>query len=336
MQKQLSIIIPVYNVEKYIRSCVESVFRQGLSDEDYEIIIVNDGTKDRSMEQITDIVERHANIMVINQENEGLSVARNNGLAKAGGEFILFLDSDDLLMEGSLPLILQTAADTQADMLINNFLELTSEEIAASHGVYTQECHLPVMEGMRTGKELLFARQNYVRFAVWQTLYRHDFLQRYNIQFIPGIYYEDVAFTYECYLRAERCLMSNILLNIYRRRNHSITSTYTLKHAKDHATAFGKSWSLRKTTQLTAKEYQNYQDRMYSSFYSIAKEAFKHFQDKHDRLRAMEYISQSAPDLCFTNGMDQRLATILYRISPRLLMLIWIQRWNWVKRFHNT
>ena len=146
MQKQLSIIIPVYNVEKYIRSCVESVFRQGLSDEDYEIIIVNDGTKDRSMEQITDIVERHANIMVINQENEGLSVARNNGLAKAGGEFILFLDSDDLLMEGSLPLILQKATDTQADMLINNFLELTSEEIAASNGVYTQECHLPASE----------------------------------------------------------------------------------------------------------------------------------------------------------------------------------------------
>ena len=137
MQKQLSIIIPVYNVEKYIRSCVESVFRQGLSDEDYEIIIVNDGTKDRSMEQITDIVERHANIMVINQENEGLSVARNNGLAKAGGEFILFLDSDDLLMEGSLPLILQKAADTQADMLINNFLELSSEEISGKglHGV---------------------------------------------------------------------------------------------------------------------------------------------------------------------------------------------------------
>ncbi len=130
--------------------------------------------------------------------------------------------------------------------------------------------------------------------------------------------------------------MTNILLNIYRRRDDSITSAYTLKHAKDHATAFGKSWSLRKTTQLTAKEYRNYQDRMYSSFYSIAKEAFKYFQDNHDRLRVMEYISQSAPDLCFINGMDQRLATILYRISPRLLMLIWIQRWNWAKRFHNT
>ena len=336
MQKLLSIIVPVYNVEKYIRPCIESIFRQGLSDEDYEIIIVNDGTKDHSMEQITDIVGSHGNIMVINQENQGLSVARNNGLAKAGGEYILFLDSDDLLMEGSLSLILQKATDTQADMLINNYLELTSEEISASHGVYPQKCHLPVMEGMRTGKELLFARQNYLRFSVWQTLYRRVFLQTYNILFIPGIYFEDIAFTYECYLRAERCLMTNILLIIYRKRNNSITSTYTLKHSKDHATAFGKSWSLRKTTQLTAKEYQNYQDRMFKSFYSIAKEAFNHFQNMHDRLLAMDYLSQSAPDLSFTNGKYQRLVTIIYRISPRLLMYLWILRWNKEKRSRET
>ena len=75
----LSIIVPVYNVEEYIRPCMESIFQQGLDEDCFEVIIVNDGTKDHSMEVIQDIIEQHKNITVLNQENQGLSVARNNG-----------------------------------------------------------------------------------------------------------------------------------------------------------------------------------------------------------------------------------------------------------------
>ena len=67
---KLSIIVPVYNVEKYIRPCFESIFRQGLDDADYEIIIINDGTKDRSMEMIADIISQHHNITVVNHQNQ--------------------------------------------------------------------------------------------------------------------------------------------------------------------------------------------------------------------------------------------------------------------------
>ena len=72
MDKQLSIIVPVYNAEKYIRTCLESILRQGLSDEDYELIVVNDGTPDRSMEMIADLLSQHSNITVINQANQGV------------------------------------------------------------------------------------------------------------------------------------------------------------------------------------------------------------------------------------------------------------------------
>jgi len=73
---KLSIIVPVYNVEPYIRNCVESIFNQGLDENDYEVIIVNDGSTDKSMEMITDIISQHNNVTVINQENQGLSIAR--------------------------------------------------------------------------------------------------------------------------------------------------------------------------------------------------------------------------------------------------------------------
>ena len=97
----LSIIVPVYNVEEYVRPCLESIFKQDLDDSRFEVIIVNDGSTDRSMEMIADIIQAHSNITVINQENLSLSVARNNGIAVAKGEYIIMPDSDDLLTENS-------------------------------------------------------------------------------------------------------------------------------------------------------------------------------------------------------------------------------------------
>ena len=91
----LSIIVPVYNVEKYIRTCIESIFRQGLDEDCFEVIIVNDGTQDKSMDVIADIIHRHSNIIVIEQESQGVSVARNRGIEMARGEFLIMPDSDD-------------------------------------------------------------------------------------------------------------------------------------------------------------------------------------------------------------------------------------------------
>ena len=86
---------------------MESIFKQGLDENDYEVIIVNDGTPDKSMEMISDIILQHNNIIVINQENQGLSVARNNGIAVAKGEYIFMPDSDDILIERRLQMLLK-------------------------------------------------------------------------------------------------------------------------------------------------------------------------------------------------------------------------------------
>lgn len=92
---KFSIIIPVYNVEKYIEKCLDSIFNQTLKD--FEIIVVNDGTKDKSIELI-----KNYDIKIINQKNQGLSAARNRGVKEATGEYLLFLDSDDYLEKDTL------------------------------------------------------------------------------------------------------------------------------------------------------------------------------------------------------------------------------------------
>ena len=107
--------------EAFIRPCVESVYSQGLDDADFEVIFVNDGTPDNSFNTIEDILAQHQNVTIINQENQGLSVARENGMFHASGKYILHIDSDDLLISNRLSSILNIALESNADMIIYDY-----------------------------------------------------------------------------------------------------------------------------------------------------------------------------------------------------------------------
>lgn len=112
----LSIIIPIYNVEKYLSDCLNSVINQKKSDLTYEIIIVNDGTPDNSLKIAEDYAKSHNNITIISQENQGLGGARNTGLKAASGDYVWFIDSDDWINLNSL-LILEPFLKLQLDAI---------------------------------------------------------------------------------------------------------------------------------------------------------------------------------------------------------------------------
>ena len=119
----LSIIIPVYKVEEYLAKCLDSVLEQGMDLATYEVIVINDGSPDNSKEIIESYLPNHPNLIFIDQENQGVSVARNKGLDRATGEFILFVDPDDAVFEHSIPPLLQIAQEQQLDIL---YLSLVS------------------------------------------------------------------------------------------------------------------------------------------------------------------------------------------------------------------
>ena len=112
---KLSIIVPVYNVEKYIIKCIDSLLLNNTND--YEIIVVNDGTKDRSIELVKNKF-CDSKIRIVEQENQGLSAARNTGVAEAMGDYIWFVDSDDTVDEDSRRGVLKTALLKKPDMLL--------------------------------------------------------------------------------------------------------------------------------------------------------------------------------------------------------------------------
>ena len=115
---QLSIIIPIYNVEKYINECLKSIYDQKVCDDDFEIIAVNDGTPDKSMMIVEKYALEHDNLRIINKVNEGVASARNVGIAKAIGNYIAFVDADDYIEKDSLENIFKFLYDSTDDLIV--------------------------------------------------------------------------------------------------------------------------------------------------------------------------------------------------------------------------
>lgn len=314
--KQLSIIVPVYQVERYIRACMESIFRQGLNDDVFEVIIVNDGTKDRSMEMIQDIIAMHDNITVIHQENLSLSVARNNGIAAAQGEYILMPDSDDLLVENSLKVLLDKALETKADLVVADFLEMDDEEIAA----FQSPVQRPAEFEEKNGERLLLEDLNPYQCYVWRTLFRRQFLLDLHLSFVPGIRYQDVPFTHECYIKAKRCLRTHWLLNIYRRGHESATYSFNQTKSRDFMVAIAKTWELTRLEGLSPAVQKRLRNDVFTSFSVLIYTISHDIDDRQERKAIIQEMKRRMANVQFQDGVRQKVFTFLFRHMPHTLI----------------
>lgn len=326
----LSIIVPVYNVEPFIRACIESIFRQGLDDSRFEVIIVNDGSRDRSMVAIADIIARHSNITVINQTNQSLSVARNNGLAVAKGEYIMMPDSDDLLIPNSLCPLLDKAIETRADMIIADFKRMTSTEIDAFQGT-----GLPQPEFTeKTGRQMFVDDMNPYECYVWRTLYRREFISENNLRFIPGINYQDIPFTHECYLKAGKCIRSTQTLYIYRQERPGAASMFfTTKKARSMAVAIGAVWKMLGNSSLSASERYKLEENIYTTVSLMIFRTLHCIAKRTERNEVMDILREEVPDLRFTHTVRQRLTSYMLKHHPHTFINLY---YAYYQRTHNT
>ena len=187
----LSIIIPLYNTEKYIVKCVESALNQDIPAEDYEIIVVNDGSTDNSKSLVEELAARHKNIVLINQPNSGIGTSRNTGLAHARGKYIQFLDSDDYLEPNTFGELLHIIEEEKLDILCLNFDRVTSEGAPLAKDPYLiQSEQNPT--GRMQGRDFLLA--NHYVIMVYCYLLRRDFIDRHSLRMAPYLH-EDEEFT---------------------------------------------------------------------------------------------------------------------------------------------
>lgn len=315
----LSIIVPVYNVEKYVRTCIESIYRQGLDENRFELIIINDGTKDKSMEMIADIIQQHSNIIVIEQENQGVSVARNNGLAIAKGEYILMPDSDDLLIDNSVNILLEKALETKAEIVTADYLQMSNEEIEVFLSETFQNKNKKLIFEELIGED--FLKEDFCR-NIWRNLYRRDFLQCNNISFIPGITAQDVPFANECYLKAKKCIKAQWPLLIYRWGNPTqATMHFTFKKAQDLCIAIQRIWSYTRISSLSTVARQKQIGITFAYFYRlISATTYGHIKELSTQFEIIDYMKQLEPGLTFKNGAKQKICTYMYQNMPHTLI----------------
>ena len=212
MEKFLSIIIPVYNVEKYLAECLDSCLNQDIPHDDYEIICVNDGSTDGSADILERYAREYSNIRIITQPNGGVSVARNTGIDAARGEYIWFVDADDLIQRDCLAELRRRLEEAPVDKL--------------SFGHYEFENALSAEEQKQAAAHALRPSRAYLGSMIWESLFRRDFLLDHALGFRAGISYaEDGLFLYE--LSQHKPAVSSIdqVFYYYRRNPASVTRT---------------------------------------------------------------------------------------------------------------
>lgn len=225
----LSIVIPVYNVEKYINKCLLSIFNQKYQQDTVEVIIVNDGTKDDSMKIVMNYVGKIPNIKVCNQHNQGLSIARNNGLNLACGQYVWFVDSDDSLTGNAINIILDVIKNNvEADMFSTRLIrvqELDGKAVVDERSSYFNACNnLP-------GREYLFNGGCHA--PIQQFIYKRSFLLDNALLFYPNIYHEDGQFNVRAlYLCKNIYLVEDPVYNYLLRNSGSIMTSLSLKNAE--------------------------------------------------------------------------------------------------------
>lgn len=219
---KLSIIVPVYNVEKYIGECIESLCKQSI--DDFEIIVVNDGSQDRSIDIVKSFKDKRINI--INKENGGLSSARNTGLSIAKGEYIAFVDSDDFIdNKDAYKDMYNIAKINNSEIIVGNCkwyfskdkyysLEWKLDEfIRKNEKMEAEQYFLACMRTKRTYAPVCF------------NIYKRTFLLDNKLFFKEGVYHEDEEFTPRVLLKANSVSIYDKDFYVYRQREGSITNS---------------------------------------------------------------------------------------------------------------
>ncbi len=252
---KVSVIVPVYNVETYLPFCLESLLNQSL--EDIEVIAVNDGSADESGNILAKYRDSDKRLVVVNQKNKGLSAARNAGLERAQGEYVLFVDGDDFIEKDTCRILYEKARQQELDILVfGRYLERKNGIVKDSVYWKAEQEYIP---GLVYLEQALY-KEKFTASAC-NKMYNRNFLQQYHLCFWEGILYEDLYFLIQCLFYAQRVAIVDCLFYHYiQDRSDSIINTIK-KRDKD----------VLKTICLLSDFFQkeNRQDVLESTYYRI-------------------------------------------------------------------
>lgn len=310
IMKKISFIVPVYNVEKYLAECINSILN--VEYQNKEIILINDGSTDDS-EKICRIYEQdNENIKLISKKNEGLSEARNLGIRKATGEYIFFIDSDDfysydfsrdistVINENSYDVILfdYKYYNQQSDTFLTPKKTIDKNNINGKEGIQVLEYFLEY--------------QKNIQWIVVQGVYKKEFLVGNELYFVKDRYYEDILWLPEVFINSNSMFYIDNNIYVYRlEREGQITSDISEKSLSDNLYVIDY-WEkkLRKyklKEELKVKIMKNIITRYYYTIW------YNHFLLKEERVKIQNEINKYKKYLEITNSMTTKITSIIIK-----------------------
>lgn len=270
---QVSVIIPLYKVEEYLRECLDSVVNQTMKD--IEIICVDDGSPDRSADIAAEYVEKYDNFKLIRKENGGLSSARNSGLDAATGEYVYFLDSDDYVAANMFESLYQAAGRENLDIVYFNTNLVFANDIVRNKNqhlinYYSRESKY---SGVCSGQTMFTKMRLDGKFlpSACLQLFRREFIEQHHFRFYTGILHEDNLFSFQCAMTAKK--VDYLPDKFYFRRVHDdsiTTSKKTIRHVEGYIVSYSEALHFLHGIEIQEDAASHLSEYLYWSLYRNA------------------------------------------------------------------
>lgn len=300
MEIKISVIVPVYNTEKYLKKCIDSILNQSF--EEFEIIIINDGSTDGSLAIIEEYQAKYDNIVVINKQNEGQGVARNKALEISKGEYIAFVDSDDYIECTMLQSMYTKSLKNDLDIVVCNykFVDINGHRIRDDNILLNDNEIIDKMECIKR-----FLVTNEIEGFSWNKLFKKQLFDTTNIRYPEGMKYEDIPTIVSVLVNANRIGFINEEFYNYFLRENSTVSTKTKKNTEDYVKAYFMVGDILEKN--FNDRFQNEYDYFYSSrivniVYEFLKINSNREENKLFAKGMIKYINKiSKYRICFLN-----------------------------------
>jgi glycosyltransferase involved in cell wall biosynthesis len=312
----VSIIVPVYNVEMYLRQCIESISSQ--SYEKLEMIFINDGSPDLCGQILDEYASKDSRIIVIHQNNQGVSKARNAGLDRASGVYLCFVDSDDCISERFVEDFLTVAEEKSSDFVIS------SRQLESPNDIYHNPEVCSILTAVEATELLLYAD---ITIGSWNKFYKRELIENLNLRFLPEYFMgEGFIFVTTFAQFSKNTVITDSSNYFYRRDNiNSVTSSMNVKKNRNALKAIDNirnGLTLSDERVILALDFHQW----LTSFYAIKsmKDSKTEASDFEFYNSCLSYVKENALRLFIKSRISKRrrLLTFITILSP--LLAIWL------------
>ena len=284
---KISVIVPIYNQEKYLDECIQSIIDQTYKN--LEIILVDDGSTDNSLEICKKYEKIDKRIKLIHKENGGLSSARNCGLDSASGKYVMFCDSDDYFVPRSCEILLNLIKSKNANYAIGNYINCTEEGVLWEKPTFDQDIYHDFKVSIKDYDKSFYIMSS----SVCNKIFSIDFIKKHKLRFVEGVPAEDAIFTTFCFIKSKYTYYTSEIMYIYRQRNGtSISTNNTLKYFMGISKAYKYIYdNFKANNELDFYKYF-YLKTLFYILFKFIDSTVMNYEDRLDALKELQWFTK--------------------------------------------